>query len=50
MAAARLQRRADRLRLLVEAVDPKLVVALDSEARLDVVEATGKEMMLLAML
>jgi hypothetical protein len=35
------ERRADRLRLLLEAVDPKLVVALDSEARTDVAAALG---------
>jgi hypothetical protein len=35
------ERRADRLRLLLEAVDPKLVVALDSEACMDVAAAIG---------
>jgi hypothetical protein len=34
-------RRADSLRLLLEAVDPKMVIALDSEARADVAEALG---------
>ena len=35
------ERRADRLRLQIEAVDPALVLALDAEAAVDVAEAFG---------
>lgn len=35
------ERRADRLRVLIEAVDPTLVLALDAEAAVDVAEAFG---------
>lgn len=35
------ERRASRLRLLLEAIDPKLIVALDSEASEDVAKAFG---------
>jgi hypothetical protein len=35
------ERRSDRLRLQIEAVDPKLVLALDAEAAADIAEAFG---------